>query len=229
MRACAIFVRSAFVFLVLLCAGLILQAQDPPKLPPDNSPPPDLSQAPFMPRVAVQRVRVPQGVPGLVAPLPKCPRGYHYVYRPREGDVCVKRRNMCVMIQPLVEKGGPGFHVFLCDAGAVAVTRIDPVYPADSVRSSEEGIAEFAISRAEIPRGDGKAKEWVSIQPSGPPVPWHLQAAAQAALKQWTWKQYYFEDHPARDWYTQVYFRFEITPDGQRVRTFLREPPKKSR
>lgn len=229
MLACRIFVRTTFATLVLVCAACILQAQDPPKLPPDNSQPPDFSQPPFMPRVAVQRVRVPQGVPGLVAPLPTCPKSYHYVYRPREGDVCVKGRNACVMIRPLVGKGGPGFDVFLCDAAVVAATRLDPVYPADSIRNGEQGIAEFAISRAEIPRGDGKPKEWVWVQSLGPSVPWHLQAAAEAALKQWSWKRYEFEGHPARYWYTRVSFSFELTPDGPRVQTFLREPPKKSR
>lgn len=133
------------------------------------------------------------------------------------------------VMMPLAGKAGPGFDVFLCDAAAVVVTRIDPVYPADSVRSDEQGVAEFAISRSEIPRGDGEAKERVWIQSLAPSIPWHLQAAAQAALKQWIWKQYYFEGRPARYWYTQVSFAFEITPHGPRVQTFLREPSTKSR
>lgn len=61
MQANSIFVRTVFGILVLASAASIIAAQEPPGLPPDNSPPPDLSQPPFLPKVAVQRVRTNTG------------------------------------------------------------------------------------------------------------------------------------------------------------------------
>ena len=230
MRACAIFVLSAFVFLVLLCAGLILQAQDPPKLPPDNSPPPDLSQPPFaptfVPRVAVQRVRTVQGIsPALTS----CPKGYTlksvvYGTLPPQHR-CVKGRNSCVMIWPLTGLGAvPGFpwYADLCDAGLVVTTRVTPVYPPGSIRNQEQGVVVLRIGN----QPDGSIPIPTTL--GGFSGPFRLEAAALAALRQWQWKPYLIKGHPALFW-TRVYFKFELTPDGPRVQTFLRDPPNKSR
>lgn len=218
MGPCSIFVRSLFASLVLAFAASLIQAQDPPKLPPDNSAPPDLSQPPFaptfVPRVAVHRMRVPSG------PFrPTCPKGYQYAERPDGLVGCIKDRNSCV-VWPMNSRASD---VFLYDARAVVVRTVEPVYPQDSIQDHEQGIAEFTVSRA------GNPKLFMWIQPSDSLSPQRLQDAARAALDQWSWKPYSSRGQAFNNWTTRVYFKFEITPDGPRVQTFLREPPKKSR
>jgi hypothetical protein len=118
---------------------------------------------------------------------------------------------------------GEVWDVFLCDAKPVIVTKVDPVYPPDSIRNHEQGIAEFMVGRSE----NRRVLMW--IEPSDSPARWSLQTAARAALDRWTWKPYVSHGQVSKNWTTRVYFKFEITPDGPRVQTFLREPPKKSR
>lgn len=224
MRACHSFVRASFAILVLVCAAGILSAQEPPKLPPDNSTPPDLSQSPFIPRVAVERVRTVQGVSPTLA---SCPKGYRltsvvYGTQLRERR-CVKGRNSCVVLSPITGLGAiPGFpwHADLCDAGLVVRTKVVPVYPPDSMRNHEQGVAEVRIGNQRD--GSVPIPLWASSGPA------RLDAAARAALQQWHWKPYLIEGHPAL-FSTRVYFKFEITPDGPRVQTFLRDPHKKLR
>ena len=224
MQANSIFVRTVFGILVLASAASIIAAQEPPGLPPDNSPPPDLSQPPFLPKVAVQRVRTIQGIS---PPLTSCPKGYrlkNVVYGSLPPQLrCVKGRNSCVVISPITGLGAvPGFpwYADLCDAGLVVRTKVDPVYPPDSIGNREQGVTEIRIAN----QRDGS----VQILPWSSPGPTRLDGAARAALRQWRWKPYLIEGRPALFW-TQVYFNFEITPDGPRVQTFLRKPPQKSR
>lgn len=127
------------------------------------------------------------------------------------------------MISPINGLGAvPGFpwYADLCDAGLVVRTKVDPVYPPDSIGNREQGVTEIRIAN----QRDGS----VQILPWSSPGPTRLDGAARAALRQWRWKPYLIEGRPALFW-TQVYFNFEITPDGPRVQTFLRKPPQKSR
>lgn len=221
MGTCSIFVRSVFTFLVLAFVASLVRAQDPPKLPPDNSPPPDLSRPPFaptfVPRVAVRRI---QGIQGSGPWIAHCPRGYHFRTASKH-DACVKGGNSCFMIWPL---GGlvavPGFswNATLCDAKPVVRTRVDPVYPPDSIRDREQGTAEFRI----VNRPDGSVRVWPTS------AGFRLEAAGRTALQKWHWKPYLIEGDPVL-FSTHVYFKFELMPDGPRVQTFLRKPPQKSR
>ena len=202
----------------------VARAQEVPELPPARPQIPSIARPTL---VDSSGMRCPPGSHAEVHPqmggcVPDCPSGYH----PRNStdpDACVKGNNSCTVISPLWPIGRPthnfGWQALLCDAKPVVKVKVDPVYPADSIRDHEEGTAEFII----VGHDDGK----VEIMPSPRWTSLRLQRAAQAALQPWQWRPYRLEGHPI-EFRTTVYFVFKISPGGPRVQTSLKKQLEKS-
>lgn len=174
------------------------------------------------------QMKCPPGTHGEVHPqisgcFPDCLKGWH----PRtasEPDACIKGRDSCAVISPAIgfawKPNTFNWEASLCDATPVVRTQVNAIYPSDSAQNHEEGTAEFLI----IGHPDGKVQVLTGVHWA----PLRLQRAGEAALRHWRWRQYRVEGHPI-EFRTTVYFKFEVSPDGPQVQTFLRKPPKNSR